>query len=121
MAFEQAAYDRARQHADRARADALDKPEREQRGDQWRERATEAAERASPASITGLRPKRSASGPTARGGGREAGEKDRDRRRGLALVRAEFGLNERQARQRHVDRERRQHGHRGEKGEKARP
>ena len=53
--------------------------------------------------------------------GREAGDEDRDRRRRFRLRRMEIGLDQRQARQRHVDRQRRQGRERGEKEREAEP
>ena len=53
--------------------------------------------------------------------GRETGEEDRDRRRRFRLGRVEIGLEERQARQRHIDRQWRQDRQRGEKQREAEP
>ncbi len=121
MPVEQVADDRARQHPDRAGADPLEKPEGKQRADRERERAACGAKREDedPGQHHRLsaEPVRERADDERRG--RKAGEKDRDGGRGLRLGGAEIGLDEPEARQRHVDRQRRQRGQGGQKGREA--
>ena len=121
MPFEQVADDRARQHPDRAGADALKKPEGKQRVDRRRERAARGAKREEEDPGQHHRLAAEAVGERAddERRGREAGEKDGDGGRGLRLGGAEIGLEEPEARQRHVDRQRRQRGQGGQKRREA--
>jgi hypothetical protein len=122
-ALEEIADDRSRQDADRPGAGPLHQAKGEQRVDRGRERRARRSERehrqpnqhdrfaAEPVGERADHNRR----------GRETGDEDRNRRRRLRLRRMKIGLDQRQARQRHVDRQRRQGGERGEKEREAEP
>ena len=118
---EEIAHDGARQDPDRAGPRALDQAEAEQRADRWRERGAETAEREEeePADQRRLAAEAVGERTDEERRSREAGEEDRDGGGGLSLGRGEIGLDERQTRQRHVDRQRRQRRHRGQKDQKS--
>ncbi len=117
MHVEQVAHDRARQHPDRAGAGALNQAEGEQRADGGRKSGAEAAqgEERQPDDQHGLAAEAVGERADDERRGRESGEKNRDRRGGRCLARAQIRLDEGQARQRHVDRQRRQRRHGREK------
>ena len=116
-ALEQVADDRPRQDADRPRARPLHQAKGEQRADRGRERRARRAEREQDEARAHDRLAAEPVGERADHDrrGREAGDEDRDRRRRFGLRRMKIGLDQRQARQRHVDRQRRQGREQGEK------
>ncbi len=115
-AFEQIADDRPRQDPDRAGARPLHQAKGEQGVDRGRERRARCSEREhrEPNQHDGLAAEPVGERPDHDRRGREAGDEDRDRRRRFRLRRMEIGLDQRQARQRHVDRQRREGSECGE-------
>ena len=122
-ALEQVANDRSRQDADRSRARPLHKAEGEQRVNRRGKRRASGAEseyyKAGRHNCLAAEPVRERTDHDRRA--RKAGAEDGDHRRRLRLGGMKIGLDERQARKRHVDRQRRQGCEQGEKEREPEP
>src|ERR1700722_8978615 len=115
-ALKQIADNRSRQYPNRSGARSLHQAKREQRMNRGGESRARGAEReqskADRHDRLAAEPVRKRTDYDRRA--REARDEDRDRRRRFRLRRMKLRLDQRQARQRHVDRQRRQRGEEGE-------